>query len=290
MKKIFIVIFIGLVLLLAACGPTETTPRILKLATTTSVENAGLLAAILPDFEKQAGYTVEVIAVGTGQALALGEAGDVDVLLVHALQLEKDFVAAGYGTQRNIVMYNDFVIVGPSDDPAGVAAASTAAEALLLIADQQLPFVSRGDSSGTYTREQEIWAAADFAPDSEMAWYLSIGQGMGATLNFANESLAYTLTDRGTYLAQMANLPNLTIVFGGADASQNPDDALMNIYSVIPINPEMFSHVDVAGAEQFVDWLCSTPMQETIGEFRVEEFGQSLFYPVHVPCGGDGEE
>lgn len=270
---------IAVSVLIVVCASAFSRQAVLRLATTTSVENSGLLDAILPDFESSRNIKVDVIAVGTGQALALGELGDVDVVLVHAPALEEEFVGAGYGVARFGLMYNDFVLAGPARDPAGVAEATRAVDALLRIAEAEEDFASRGDNSGTHFIEMNLWREAGFEPTESQDWYLSVGQGMGATLNFANEQGAYVLTDRGTFLAQRSNLPNLVVLFGGESAAENPDPALRNYYSVIPVNPELHSQVDFDLAMEFVDWLTSIPTQATIAEFGVEEFGMPLFYP-----------
>lgn len=272
-------ILVILVFTLVGCGSSQESPQLLRIATTTSVENSGLLPAILPRFEAQYNAQVDVIAVGTGQALALGESGDVDAVLVHAPELEEEFVRAGYGAKRFAVMYNDFVIAGPKDDPAGVGAEPDAAAALTRIFALQSPFVSRGDQSGTHFRENQLWDAAGMSPPEGQDWYYSIGQGMGSTLIFANEQRAYLLTDRGTFLAQHENIPNLTILFGGPSPLENPDPLLKNIYSVIPVNPERYPHVDHELAAEFAAWITSLETQLVIGQFGVERFGVPLFYP-----------
>jgi tungstate transport system substrate-binding protein len=261
----------------AACAPGQ--PAVLRLATTTSTADSGLLQAILPEFERSFGARVDVIAVGTGQAIALGENADADVILVHARAEEDQFVAEGYGTARFDVMYNDFVVVGPSADPAGVRGQPTAARAFAAIAEAESVFASRGDESGTHTKERSIWAAARTEPTPEMGWYLSLGQGMGETLQFANERGAYTLTDRGTYLSQRANLPDLVILFGGETIDANPDAALRNPYGVIPVNPNGHPEIQAELAQRFVEWLTSLELQQMIGSFGVDRFGQPLFYP-----------
>jgi tungstate transport system substrate-binding protein len=266
------------VAVLIACGG-QRQPTVLRLATTTSLDNSGLLAKILPDFEEQYNISVNVVAVGTGQALALGELGDVDVILVHAPSLEEEFVANKFGTRRYAVAFNDFIIVGPLNDPAQITGLTSAAEAFTRIAERQSQFVSRGDNSGTHVLELSIWDAAGIAPDETMDWYLSIGQGMGASLNMANESRAYIVTDRGTFLSQSANLPNLVVLFGGGSVLENPDVLLHNFYSVIPLNPEVHPGTQTALVDEFVSWLTSVETQETIGEFGLESFGQPLFYP-----------
>jgi tungstate transport system substrate-binding protein len=256
---------------------------VLRLATTTSTADTGLLGALLPGFEKQCACRVDVIAVGTGQALALGRRGDVDVLLVHAPDQEAAFVAEGHAARRDDVMYNDFVIVGPAGDPAGVAKASTAKEAFRLVAAAKATFASRGDASGTHTKELAIWKSAGMTPGAagtpDAAWYLSVGQGMGEALTFANERQAYALSDRATWLSMRARLPNLRVLFGGASVTENPDRDLRNQYGVIPIDPARHPGVNGALALRFADWLLSKPIQVRIAAFGREAAGQSLFYP-----------
>ncbi len=278
MRKIITLLSILLLLVVAVgCGPKE--PEVLRLATTTSTADSGLLDAILPVFEKANNARVDVVAVGTGQAIELGEAGDADVILVHARAREDAFVAEGHGTQRYDVMYNDFVIVGPTDDPAGVAGMSSAAEALAAIAAAGAPFASRGDDSGTHTKEMSLWEAAGITPDPTGGWYNSLGQGMGETLTFANEAGAYTMTDRGTFLSMRDNLPNLVVVVGGDSIADNADPKLLNPYGVIPVNPEKSEAINAELAQKFAEWLTSPEVQTMIGEFGVETFGQPLFYP-----------
>jgi tungstate transport system substrate-binding protein len=268
---------IVLLLLLAACSAEPASPQLLRLATTTSTADSGLLDAILPAFEQAHNARVDVVAVGTGQALALGEAGDADVLLVHARSREEEFLAAGHGTGRYDVMYNDFILVGPADDPAGIEGMATAAEALAAIAAAGAPFASRGDDSGTHTKELSLWEAAGITP--ETPWYASLGQGMGETLTYANEQQAYTLTDRATFLAQQANLPNLAILVGGATIVENPDPVLLNPYGLLLVNPDKGEHIQAGLARQFAEWLISAETQQAIADFGVDRFGQPLFYP-----------
>jgi tungstate transport system substrate-binding protein len=267
------------VLLLAACAPTAVPPRVLRLATTTSTADSGLLDAILPAFEAAHNARVDVVAVGTGQALALGASGDADVILVHARAREDEFMAAGDGAQRLDVMFNDFVLVGPAADPAAVKSTASAVEALSAIAAARAPFASRGDDSGTHSKEQSLWASADLAPNPADGWYLALGQGMGDTLQFASERPAYTLTDRATWLAQLGNLPNLRLLFGGATIPDNPDPALYNPYGVITVSPEKHPGVNFALATEFAEWITAIETQTQIGEFGRAEFGQPLFYP-----------
>ena len=274
----FLLITAVLILLLTACGQAETEPQVLRLATTTSTEDSGLLEAILPDFEEAFNAQVDVVAVGTGQAIALGEAGDADVILVHARSREDQFLADGHGTGRADVMYNDFVIVGPADDPAGVGGMASASEAFAAVAAAGADFASRGDDSGTHTMEQSLWQAAGLPASPEGDWYNSLGQGMGDTLRFADETAAYTITDRGTFLALQENLPNLVILVGGDSIAENQDSALLNPYGVIPVNPDK-GNINNELAEAFVTWLTSVETQEQISEFGTETFGQPLFYP-----------
>jgi len=240
------------------------------LATTTSTENSGLLTVILPVFEEEYGATVDVVAVGTGQALQLGEDGNADVLLVHARAREDAFMDAGHGSRREDVMYNDFVILGPGDDPAGISGMTDAAEAFAAIAGAEAFFVSRGDDSGTHTKEKAIWATAGLEPTSD--WYNAAGQGMGAVLTIAEEEQAYTLSDRATYLARTLEGTDLVILVEG-------DPILFNPYGVIAVNPDKGDHIKAELANQFIDWLISVQTQELIGQFGVEEFGDPLFTP-----------
>ena len=278
MRKIISLLLLSLVLVtMVACGAKE--PQVLRLATTTSTADSGLLDAILPSFEEKYNARVDVVAVGTGQAIALGEAGDADVILVHARAREDAFVEEGHGTGRFDVMYNDFILVGPADDPAGVAGMTTAAEALAAIAAAGAPFASRGDDSGTHTKELSLWEKAGVTPDPAGGWYNSLGQGMGETLTFANEAGAYTLTDRGTYLSMRDNLPNLVVVVGGESIADNADPALLNPYGVIPVNPDKSDAINNKLANQFAEWITSPEVQEMIGQFGTDKFGQPLFYP-----------
>lgn len=241
----------------------------LVLATTTSTQDSGLLDSILPDFEAQAGVEVDVIAVGTGQSLQIGADGNADVVLVHARASEDQFMADGHGVRREDVMFNDFIIVGPESDPAGIQGMA-AADALAAIAAAEAPFISRGDDSGTHKKELALWAAAGIEPAGD--WYQSVGQGMGAVLNMSNEQQAYTLSDRATYLARTLEGLDLAILSEG-------DPALFNPYGVIAVDPAKNPNIQGDLANQFIDWIVSVPVQETIGQFGVEEFGQPLFTP-----------
>jgi len=270
---------LGAALLLIAYGRTTVEAPPLRLATTTSTYDSGLLGVLLPAFERDTGLAVDVIAVGTGQALALGERGDADVLLVHAPALEMAFVASGHGLDRAPVMYNDFVLVGPDGDPAGIARSESAAAALARIAESRAPFASRGDRSGTHQKELSLWEAAGSAPDASLDWYLPIGQGMGATLTFANERGAYALTDRATFLAQEGRLPDLVILVGGASIAQNPDPALRNPYSVLRVSDVRHPAVASEAGRRFADWITAAGAQRRIAEFGRKRFGRPLFQP-----------
>lgn len=263
---------------LAGCRAQPDWTKRLRLATTTSTYDSGLLAAILPDFEARYGVQVDVIAVGTGQALALGAAGDADVVLVHAPEQEATFVADGHGVARHEVMVNDFVLVGPPADPAGIRNRPTAADALRAIAAARSPFASRGDQSGTHAKERQLWAAADLQPEPDESWYQAVGRGMGATLVFANERGAYTLTDRATFLARKDVLPNLEVLVGGSAIAENPDPALLNPYGVIAVAPTK-PRVNGPLAAQFVQWLTSAETQQQIAHFGRQTYGQPLFHP-----------
>lgn len=250
--------------------PAAPTGTRLILATTTSTQDSGLLDFLLPDFEAEYGVDVDVIAVGTGQALKLGEDGNADVVLVHARAQEDAFMDAGHGVRREDVMFNDFVILGPADDPAGIAESANVAEALTKIAESEAVFVSRGDESGTHVKEKSVWAAAGLEPAGD--WYIAAGQGMGAVLTMANEQQAYTLSDRATYLARTLQGTDLVILFEG-------DPVLFNPYGVIAVNPAKNANIQGDLANQFIDWMVSLPAQEKIAEFGVDRFGQPLFVP-----------
>lgn len=258
----------------AATAPAPAEAPTLILATTTSTEDSGLLDVILPDFEAETGINVDVIAVGTGQALALGVDGNADVLLVHARAQEDAFMAAGDGVRREDVMYNDFVILGPATDPAGITGSTDAAQSFAKIAESQSPFISRGDDSGTHSKEKSVWKAASMEPAGD--WYISAGQGMGAVLTMADEQQAYTLSDRATYLARTLEGTELVILTEG-------DPVLFNPYGVIAVNPVKNDKIQNDLANQFIDWLISVPTQEKIGQFGVDEFGAPLFMPDSQP-------
>jgi tungstate transport system substrate-binding protein len=253
--------------LLAACGDSPSPRGRLRLATTTSTENSGLLAWLLPPFEEREGVEVQVIAVGTGQALAVAKRGDADLVLVHARTLEDAFVAEGWGVDRRDVMWNDFVVLGPRADPAGVRGSKDAAAALLAIAKSGAKFVSRGDASGTHVRENELWKRAGGRP----AWdgYLEAGAEMGGTLTRSDELRAYTLSDRGTYVAFRRRLELDVMVEG--------DPSLRNPYGVILVNPEKHPHVNAAVARRLLEYLTSPEGRARIEAFRVD--GEVLFHP-----------
>jgi len=239
----------------------------ITVASTTSTENSGLFGHILPMFQAETGIEVRVVSQGTGQALETGRRGDADVVFVHARAQEDAFVADGYGVQRFDVMYNDFVLVGPSDDPAGLRNSASAADAMSAIAGAGASFASRGDDSGTHVAEQALWAAAGVEPAG--AWYLSTGSGMGATLNTAAQVPAYALTDRGTWLS-FQNRGPLEIVFQG-------DPVLFNPYGIILVNPEKHPHIKAEQGQAFIDWIVSDAGQAAIASFKVG--GEQLFFP-----------
>ena len=244
-------------------------PRELILATTTSTQDTGLLDDLIPMFEQASGYRVKTIAVGSGQAMALGQRGEADVLLVHSPAAEAKFMADGYGTDRRTVMYNDFVLIGPASDPAGIKGGASATAAMAKVAAAQAPFVSRGDDSGTNALELKLWKAAGVAPGG--SWYTESGTGMGDTLNIANERQAYTISDRGTYLSMRDRL-ELPIMVEG-------DKALLNVYHVVTVNPANGQGINTAGADAFRDFLLDPATQREIGAFGTERFGQPLFTP-----------
>lgn len=244
--------------------------KIIRLATTTSTENSGLLDYLLPEFKRDTGYTVHVIAVGTGKALRMGRDGDVDLVLVHARPAEERFVNDGHGIDRRDVMYNDFVVVGPAADPAGIRGAKNIEDALRRIADGRHLFMSRGDDSGTHKKERRLWEAAEITPDGR--WYREAGQGMGKVLQMSSELDAYTLSDRGTWLAMKDKLA-LELLFEG-------DEPLHNPYGIITINPARHPHADAAGARTLVEWITSAKGQQLIDDYRVN--GQRLFIPNAV--------
>lgn len=245
-------------------------PGSIILATTTSTQDSGLLDVLVPMFQQKTGILVKTIAVGSGQAMAMGEKGEADVLLVHSPDAEKKFMAAGFGVRRRIVMHNDFVLLGPPQDPAGVKATRTAPEAFRAIAAKGQLFVSRADKSGTNAQELKLWKAAGIVPAGQK-WYLETGLGMGQTLNVSAEKRGYTLSDRGTYLS-MKKMLGMAILSEG-------DPTLLNVYHVIELDPGKFPKVNTAGGTAFAEFLLSKEGQETIRTFGVEKYGSPLFFP-----------
>lgn len=288
MKKLLALLMaMALVLALAACGGTteETTAAedttaeavsveapenpVIRISTTTSVNDSGLLPAILPVFESKTGYTVEVQSAGTGAAIQKAKDGNADLILVHSKASEEEFVNEGYGVERIPFMFNFFVVVGPKDDPAGIADSANAAEAFNKIKESGSKFISRGDDSGTHKAELKIWGdeAIDAATDT---WYISAGQGMGACLTMANEESAYCLTDKATFLSNKDSLEGLDIIL-------NEGDDMKNTYSVIECNPEKLDGVNTEGAKAFIEWITSDEADELIAKYGEEEYGQALF-------------
>jgi tungstate transport system substrate-binding protein len=267
MKRKWSLLFLGLFSLLFS--PLAFAQQDIIFATTTSVQDTGLLDVIIPIFEKESGYRVKPIAVGTGQALALAARGEADVVLAHAPDTEKKYVAEGSLIDRRLMMHNTFLLAGPSSDPAQMKGTTKAVEALKKIAEAQSTFVSRGDDSGTHKLEMALWQQAGITPEG--AWYLQSGQGMGNTLRIASEKQGYVITDRATYLAFQKTV-DLAVVLEG-------DPAFLNIYSVMEANPEKSPKVNVKGGKAFADFLLSATMQDTLKTFGVDKFGEPLFYP-----------
>jgi tungstate transport system substrate-binding protein len=240
------------------------------LSTTTSTQDSGLLDVLIPIFEKNTGFFVKTIAVGSGQAMAMGQKGEADVLLVHSPAAEKKFVEEGYGINRRLIMHNDFIIVGPPEDSAKIKGIKSASEAFKKIASAQALFLSRSDKSGTHVKEMDIWKKADINPEKEK-WYQQTGLGMGQTLNVTAEKKGYTLADRGTYLALKKNL--------GLDILVEGDAILLNIYHVIEVNPAKWPKVNAPGGKAFADFMVSKETQAIIKTFGVDKFGSPLFFP-----------
>lgn len=298
MRKLF-GLLCACLLLLGAAGETPAADKVLKMSTTTSTQASGLLEVLLPAFKKDTGISVKVIAKGTGAAIRDGKDGNVDVIFVHAKNREKKFVQEGFGTKRYAVMHNDFIIIGPENDPAGIEGMQDVQGALEKIAANGAPFVSRGDDSGTHTKEQNLWKSCDVALEEvsttlfeggekvnlsfvqprqkEKLWYYSIGQGMGKTITFAEEKQAYTMADRGTYLKyKMGRDRGLDL-----DIMCEGDKDLYNPYGVIPVNPERYPHVKYDLAKKFAEWLVSKRGQSVIAEYKL--LGKQLFYPDAMP-------
>jgi tungstate transport system substrate-binding protein len=253
----------------ASPRPTKASGTLI-LATTTSTQDSGLLDVLVPMFEDETGYNVKTIAVGSGQAIAQASRGDADVVLVHSPAAEEQMIAAGDGIERALVMHNDFIIVGPRGNPAKLASGTSLTDTMKALASGEAEFISRGDNSGTHALEQKLWKTADIEPQRQ-GWYAESGQGMGATLQIANQKRAYTISDRGTYLSQKKNL-DLEILFQGA-----PE--LLNVYHVIVVNPDKHPQVNVTAARAFAAFITRADIQEIIGEFGVSEFGEPLFIP-----------
>lgn len=262
-----------------AQGPAEVAPTAkpaldhpnLILATTTSTQDSGLLDVLIPLFEKESGYKVQTVAVGSGQAMEMGQQGNADVLLVHSPAAEVTFMSDAWGKERSLVMHNDFMIVGPANDPAKIKGLS-AVDAFKAIAAANATFVARADKSGTSTKELGIWEKANLDPATDKpAWYLETGQGMGASLTIASEKSGYTLTDRATFLANKANLQLENLVEG--------DNSLLNVYHVITVNPDKWPKVNYEGATVFFKFMTEASTQQAIGKFGVDKYGQQLFIP-----------
>jgi len=256
----------------AAKSPDTATPAVektLKMATTTSTQDSGLLDVLVPAFKNDTGYTIKVIAVGSGQAMEMGAKGDVDVLLVHSRAAEDKFVADGFGVNRKDVMHNDFIIIGPANDPAKIKGETDSVKALTKISQAKATFLSRGDKSGTNTKELSLWEKAKITPEGD--WYKNVGKGMGDTFRMADEMKGYTLIDRATYLA-LKDKYKLEIMV-------EKDKPLLNPYGVIAVNKAKFPNVDYDGAMKFVDWVTSEKIQNMIADFGKDKYGQSLFIP-----------
>ena len=276
MKKIIIVL-VALLVMMTGCQKEDETVKNeeIILATTTSTKDSGLLDYLLPYFEEESGYKVSVVSVGSGEAMKMGENGEADVLLVHSPAAEEEFVKNGHADEdgRKDVMYNDFVLIGPVSDPANIKtdAYNDALKAFKTLADEEMTFISRSDESGTHKKELEIWKAAGIEPSGD--WYVEAGSGMGAVLEMANEELAYTLSDRATWL-------NLDLDEDLMIVSENdPSGVLYNQYGVICVNPDKNEAINHEGAKAFANWLLSSETQELIGEYGLEEYGKALFTP-----------
>lgn len=261
-----------LTLLFSSCPSIPAVQR-LRIASTTSTENSGLFEALNPPFEKRFNCRVDVIAVGTGKALKIASNGDVDLVFVHDREAEEKFLAGGYGVNRRDVMYNDFIIIGPEKDPAGIRGMKDAKEALRRVSETEALFISRGDDSGTHKRELKLWEKAGMMPEG--SWYSEVGQGMGAVIQIANQKLAYTLTDRGTYLAYSEKIDLEVLSEGNGD--------LFNPYGIIAVNPARFPHINYVLAMAYIGWVTSAQGQSIIREFGKDRSGQPLFVPVAIP-------
>jgi tungstate transport system substrate-binding protein len=261
---------LAVTLAILVCGTAAlAASKTVILATTTSTQDSGLLDVLVPLFEKESGFQVKTISVGSGQAIKMGEKGEADVLLVHSPDAEKKFMADGFGASRRLVMHNDFIVVGPAADPARVKGAS-AADALKRIAQSGAIFVSRGDNSGTHAKEKGLWKGAAVNPEGQK-WYQQTGLGMGQTLNVAAEKKGYTITDRATYLSLKKGLGLVILVEG--------DSKLLNIYHVIELNQVKWPKINSQGGKAFADFMVAKKTQEIIGRFGVDRFGAPLFFP-----------
>ena len=271
-KKGIWIIVLGIVtLMLVSAGiSAQAQEKTVIMATTTSTQDSGLLDVLIPIFEKKTGYFVKTIAVGSGQSIAMGQKGEADVLLVHSPAAEKKFIAEGYGINRRLIMHNDYIIVGPPDDPAKIKGLKLASEAFKKIASAKALFLSRADKSGTNSKEMDIWKVSGIKPEGEK-WYQQTGLGMGQTLSVTAEKKGYTLADRGTYLALKKNL--------GLDILVEGDAVLLNIYHVIEVNPAKWPKVNVPGGKAFADFMVSNETQAIIKTFGVDKFGSPLFFP-----------
>jgi tungstate transport system substrate-binding protein len=267
MKRVITLLVV--LLSLASCNTIPSSNKNLLLVSTTSTQDSGLLDVLLPAFETESGYRVQLIATGSGQALKIAEEGNADVLLLHSPEAEKEFMANGFGIERRLVMHNDFVVVGPASDPAKIKSMSPV-DAFKSIYQQGATFVSRGDESGTNVKELAIWKLTGLDPKGK-DWYLETGQGQGATLSIASEKNGYAITDRGTFLAYKTNV-DLEILVEG-------DPFLLNVYHVITVNPQKWPKVNVEGARAFADFVTSAKGQQIIGNFGRDKYGQPLFYP-----------
>ncbi len=279
MKKLLAVLLAVLMVIgFAACAknnPEESTPAekpenaVIRLSTTTSVNDSGLLPYLLPVFEQKTGYKVEVQSAGTGAAIQKAIDGNADVILVHAKASEEEFIAGGYGVERLPFMYNYFVIVGPKDDPAGIKGSASAAEAFAKIKDSQSKFVSRGDESGTHKAELKIWGEGNEPSAETDTWYISAGQGMGACLTMASEQQAYCVADEATFLSMKDKLE--------LDIALEEGEDMKNTYSLIAVNPEKIDGLNTDGAQAFIDWMLGDEAAEMIAKYGIEEYGSALF-------------
>ena len=268
LKRLLIILFLFIVSV-TACGTTSPDNKKLLLISTTTTQDSGLLDVLLPAFEKETGYQVQLVSVGSGQALQMAEEGNADVLLVHSPAAEKEFMAQGFGTDRRLVMHNNFVLVGPPSDPARIKG-KPLIDALKAIYESGATFVSRGDQSGTNAKELALWKSAGLDPLTR-PWYLQTGQGQGATLSIASEKGGYALTDRGTFLAYRANIDSVILIEG--------DPTFLNVYHVIIVNPKNGPNINMEGAKAFADFVTSPQGQQIIRDFGVDQYGQPLFYP-----------